>query len=73
MYIDFLLFVCPSQADKLLQGLENEVRESIRKDYGNSESVTSLWNATMTDVAYCIFHLLFKQSTPLSTLQHQGY
>lgn len=59
MYDDLLLSICPSQADKLLQDLENEVRASIQKDYGSSDSVTSLWNATMTEVTYCMFNLLF--------------
>lgn len=43
---------CLSQAEQLLAGLETEVRESIQKNYGESESLTSLWNATMEEVLY---------------------
>ncbi|XP_026215963.1 tetraspanin-1-like [Anabas testudineus] len=48
-----VLLVFQGLADKLLQDLEEEVRASIQKNYGNSESVTSLWNATMEEFKCC--------------------
>lgn len=50
---DMLLSVVPSQANQLLLDLEKEVRKSIQGNYGSSESLTSLWNATMDEVAPC--------------------
>ncbi|GAA6232328.1 tetraspanin-1-like [Lates japonicus] len=48
-----VLFVFQGLAEQLLAGLETEVRESIRKNYGKSESLTSLWNATMEEFKCC--------------------
>ncbi|KAF3687548.1 Tetraspanin-1 [Channa argus] len=48
-----VLLVFQGLADQLLASLENEVRASIQKDYGQSESLTSLWNATMEEFKCC--------------------
>uniref|UniRef100_A0A4W6FSF3 Tetraspanin n=1 Tax=Lates calcarifer TaxID=8187 RepID=A0A4W6FSF3_LATCA len=48
-----VLFVFQGLAEQLLAGLETEVRESIQKNYGESESLTSLWNATMEEFKCC--------------------
>ncbi|XP_026159376.1 tetraspanin-1-like [Mastacembelus armatus] len=48
-----VLLVFQGLADQLLQSLEDEVRKSIVKNYGYSESVTSLWNATMDKFQCC--------------------
>ncbi|KAK2816901.1 hypothetical protein Q5P01_025092 [Channa striata] len=48
-----VLLVFQGLADQLLKSLENEVITSIRKDYGQSESLTSLWNATMEEFKCC--------------------
>ncbi|XP_053184976.1 tetraspanin-1-like [Scomber japonicus] len=50
-----VLLVFEDLADKLLIGVEEEVVNSIRKDYGSSDSLTSLWNATMIDFKCCGF------------------
>nr|XP_020452757.1 tetraspanin-1-like [Monopterus albus] len=50
-----VLFVFQGLADQLLQSVEDEVRKSIRKDYGSDEGVTSLWNSTMTEFKCCGF------------------
>lgn len=43
---------CPSQADDLLNDLEDKVKESIKNDYGRKDDVTALWNTTMEEVLY---------------------
>ncbi|XP_069553229.1 tetraspanin 34a [Brachyistius frenatus] len=48
-----VLLVFQGLADELLQSLQKEVKESIKKDYGESESLTSLWNATMEEFKCC--------------------
>lgn len=48
-----VLFVFQGLAGELLGNLENQVRASIRKDYGNENSLTSLWNATMEEFKCC--------------------
>lgn len=53
--MDRCLSTCLSQADQLLESLEDEVRKSIQTDYGKDEGLTSLWNATMTQVLYLTF------------------
>lgn len=44
--------VCPFQVENLLDDLEVEVIKNIEKNYGESQSLTSLWNATMEEVRY---------------------
>ncbi|XP_035515389.1 tetraspanin 34 [Morone saxatilis] len=48
-----VLLVFQDVADQLLGSLEDEVKRSIQKDYGSSESLTSLWNATMEQFKCC--------------------
>ncbi|KAM9314557.1 tetraspanin 34a [Pholidichthys leucotaenia] len=48
-----VLFVFGGLADQLLAEIENEVRTSIRENYGKDESMTSLWNATMDEFKCC--------------------
>lgn len=48
-----VLFVFKDLAGDLLLGLEKEVRENIQKEYGKSDSLTSLWNATMEGLECC--------------------
>ncbi|CAK6953458.1 tetraspanin-1-like [Scomber scombrus] len=50
-----VLLVFEDLADKLLTSVEDEVIKSIRKDYGESESLTSLWNSTMMKFECCGF------------------
>ncbi|XP_044044916.1 tetraspanin-1-like isoform X2 [Siniperca chuatsi] len=50
-----MLFVFQDLAEELLQSLEDDVKKSIEKDYGSSESLTSLWNATMEEFKCCGF------------------
>ncbi|KAL7404492.1 hypothetical protein ABVT39_015557 [Epinephelus coioides] len=50
-----VLLVFQDLADQLLEGLEDEVITSIRKDYGSKESLTSLWNGTMDQFKCCGF------------------
>ncbi|XP_070781022.1 tetraspanin-1-like [Enoplosus armatus] len=51
-----VLLVVQGLADELLQSLENEVKISIEKEYGQSESLTSLWNGTMEQFKCCGFN-----------------
>ncbi|XP_071395261.1 tetraspanin-1-like [Centroberyx affinis] len=48
-----VMLVFQDLANELLVDLEDEVRKAIRKDYGKSDSVTSLWNATMDEFKCC--------------------
>ncbi|XP_040892300.1 tetraspanin-1-like [Toxotes jaculatrix] len=48
-----VLLVFQGLADELLQSLEDEVRSSIERDYGEDEGMTSLWNATMDEFKCC--------------------
>ncbi|CAJ1053548.1 tetraspanin-1-like isoform X2 [Xyrichtys novacula] len=48
-----ILFVFQDVAKELLDNLETEVRESIQKNYGELESLTSLWNTTMEEFKCC--------------------
>ncbi|KAM7419067.1 hypothetical protein PAMA_016265 [Pampus argenteus] len=48
-----VLLVFQGLADQLLLSLEEEVRDSIKTDFGKSESLTSLWNATMEGLKCC--------------------
>ncbi|XP_038569633.1 tetraspanin-1-like [Micropterus salmoides] len=50
-----VLLVFEGLADELFQSLEDDVKKSIEKEYGHSESVTSLWNATMEEFKCCGF------------------
>ncbi|KAM9363669.1 tetraspanin 34a [Symphorus nematophorus] len=50
-----VLLVFQGLADQLLATLENDVRNSIRKEYGNDPSLTDLWNATMDEFKCCGF------------------
>ncbi|KAK5865961.1 hypothetical protein PBY51_020191 [Eleginops maclovinus] len=48
-----VLFVFDGLAEDLLGQLEDEVQQSIRKQYGSNEGFTSLWNATMEEFTCC--------------------
>ncbi|XP_070683629.1 tetraspanin 34a [Pempheris klunzingeri] len=48
-----VLLVFQGLADQLLLGLEDEVRKSIKNEYGNNGSLTSLWDATMEEFQCC--------------------
>uniref|UniRef100_A0A668AZV7 Tetraspanin n=1 Tax=Myripristis murdjan TaxID=586833 RepID=A0A668AZV7_9TELE len=48
-----VMLVFQPLAEKLLDDLEVEVIKSIEKDYGESQSLTSLWNATMEELKCC--------------------
>ncbi|XP_034542996.1 tetraspanin-1-like isoform X2 [Notolabrus celidotus] len=48
-----LLFVFDDVAKPLLEGLEKEVIEDIRKNYGENEGMTTLWNTTMDQFKCC--------------------
>ncbi|KAM6940077.1 tetraspanin 34a [Xenentodon cancila] len=48
-----VLLVFQGLADQLLKGVETQVRASIQKNYGNDNSLTSLWNATMEEFKCC--------------------
>ncbi|XP_042340318.1 tetraspanin 34 [Plectropomus leopardus] len=48
-----VLLVFQGLADQLLESLEEEVRISIRNEYGKGEGLTSLWNKTMEEFACC--------------------
>ncbi|XP_022622599.1 tetraspanin-1-like [Seriola dumerili] len=48
-----VLFVFQGLADELLSDLEHEVILSIKKDYGSSEPLTSIWNGTMDEFKCC--------------------
>ncbi|KAM9856965.1 tetraspanin-1-like [Aulostomus maculatus] len=50
-----VLFVFEDVADQLFMSLESEVIESIKRDYGSDDSLTSLWNATMDQFQCCGF------------------
>ncbi|TDH16063.1 hypothetical protein EPR50_G00015950 [Perca flavescens] len=50
-----VLLVFQGLADQLFQSLEKEVKISIGKEYGRSDSFTSLWNATMEEFKCCGF------------------
>ncbi|KAM3864745.1 tetraspanin 34a [Diretmus argenteus] len=50
-----VVLVFDQVADDLLKSLKDEVKTSIQKDYGQSESMTSLWNATMEEFKCCGF------------------
>lgn len=50
-----VLLVFKDLAEELLRGLESEVKESLQKNYGKSDSMTSLWNATMKEFQCCGF------------------
>ncbi|XP_032393386.1 tetraspanin 34a [Etheostoma spectabile] len=50
-----VLLVFQDLADQLFQSLEKEVKTSIGKEYGRSDSFTSLWNATMEEFKCCGF------------------
>lgn len=55
---DVRVSVCVPQAHELLQDLEGEVRQSLEKKYGEDESMTSLWNATMEEVSILSVNLI---------------
>ena len=40
----------PSQADQLLQGVEEGIRKDLTSKYGSDDRVTSLWDSTMEKV-----------------------
>ncbi|XP_028304524.1 tetraspanin 34a [Gouania willdenowi] len=48
-----VLLVFQDFAAELFSSLEEEVQSSIKKDYGESNSLTSLWNATMEQFKCC--------------------
>ncbi|XP_028261716.1 tetraspanin-1-like [Parambassis ranga] len=48
-----VLLVFKDLANDLLENLEKDVRVSIMKNYGEEQSVTSLWNATMEEFHCC--------------------
>ncbi|XP_008274906.1 tetraspanin 34a [Stegastes partitus] len=48
-----VLFVFQSVAAELLDSVETAVRKSIRTNYGQDESLTSLWDATMEEFKCC--------------------
>ncbi|XP_074486523.1 tetraspanin-1-like [Sebastes fasciatus] len=48
-----VLLVFQGLAEQVMEHLEGEVITSIQKDYGRSESLTSLWNTTMTQFKCC--------------------
>lgn len=48
-----VLLVFQSLAADIFQSVEKEVINSIRKDYGEDASLTSLWNATMEEFQCC--------------------
>uniref|UniRef100_A0A8C2XK39 Tetraspanin n=1 Tax=Cyclopterus lumpus TaxID=8103 RepID=A0A8C2XK39_CYCLU len=44
---------CPSQAEQLLDHVEDQVKTSIKDNYGSNEKFTSIWNATMEEFKCC--------------------
>ncbi|XP_068607491.1 tetraspanin-1-like [Brachionichthys hirsutus] len=48
-----VLLVFQNLTDELLHGVENELRNTIRRKYGQDEDVTSLWNSTMEKFDCC--------------------
>ncbi|XP_029294535.1 tetraspanin 34a [Cottoperca gobio] len=48
-----VLLVFNGLADEILGHLEDDVKKSIGKQYGSSDSFTSLWNATMKEFECC--------------------
>ncbi|CAG5938008.1 unnamed protein product [Menidia menidia] len=48
-----VLLVFQGLANDLFERLETQVRKSIQKDFGEKESLTSLWNATMEEFKCC--------------------
>ncbi|XP_068447990.1 tetraspanin 34a [Clinocottus analis] len=48
-----VLLVVQGLAEQLLDGLETEVRTSIKNNYGSNDKFTSLWNATMEEFQCC--------------------
>jgi len=48
-----VLLVFQGLADQLFKSLEKEVVKSIKKEYGESEALTSLWDATMEEFKCC--------------------
>lgn len=43
-------------AEELLQKVSNAAADNIRKDYGDNDDITGLWNATMTTLNCCGFN-----------------
>ncbi|XP_047222312.1 tetraspanin 34 [Girardinichthys multiradiatus] len=48
-----VLFVFDDVAEDIFDNLEDEVRKTIQKNYGEDEKMTSLWNATMEQFECC--------------------
>ncbi|XP_049901180.1 tetraspanin-1-like [Epinephelus moara] len=67
-----VLLVFQDLADQLLEGLEDEVITSIRKDYGSKESLTSLWNGTMDQFKCCGFKNYTDFNGSPFYLDHEG-
>ncbi|XP_062304433.1 tetraspanin-1-like [Osmerus eperlanus] len=51
-----IILVFQPQFQKILDELSSKVISSIRDDYGKEESLTVLWNSTMTELKCCGYH-----------------
>ena len=50
-----VLLVFRNVAEDLLMSVEEDVKKSITEEYGSDESLTSVWNSTMSQFTCCGF------------------
>lgn len=69
-----LLFVFSDMADDIFGSIEDKVRKTIKKNYGEKESMTKLWDETMKNLKCCGYkNYTDFEGSPFYTLNGDAY